>query len=204
MPAPSTLTVREAAESRRAIRKYVQEDVPQEDLREILRQTRLAPSPDNFQPWRFVVVRDPELRAGMLPAAMDRPQVASAHALIVLYADMEDVLATVDEMIHPGVDEAERARARSGFLENFGAQPVEERQRYAHGLAYLALGYLLLSAQAMGYNTSPMFEFYPEQVKDLLGLPGHVTIPALIAIGKGDEPGFPHHRHSVDRIARFL
>ncbi len=204
MPAPSTMTVREAAESRRAIRKYVQEDVPEEDLREILRQTRLAPSPDNFQPWRFVVVRDSELRARMVPAAMNQTQVASARALIVLYADMEDVLATVDEMIHPGVDEAGRARARSSFLKNFGAKPVEERQRYAHGLAYIALGYLLLSAQAMGYNTSPMIEFYPEEVKELLGLPGHVTIPALVAIGKSDEPGFPHHRHSVERIARFL
>jgi nitroreductase len=140
----------------------------------------------------------------MLPAAQNQSQAASAHALIVLYADMEDVLATVDEMIHPGIDEEGRARARSGFLENFGAQAVEERQRYAHGLAYIALGYLLLSAQAMGYNTSLMVGFDPEEVKDLLGLPGHVTIPALVAIGKGDEPGFPHHRHSVDRIARFL
>ena len=204
MPATSTLTVREAAESRRAIRKYVQEDLPEEDLRKILRQTRLAPSPDNFQPWRFVVVRDTELRARMVPAAMNQRQVASAHALIVLYADMEDVLATVDEMIHSGFDEAGRARARSSFLKNFGAQPVEERQRYAHGKAYIALGYLLLSAQAMGYTTSPMLGFYPEQVKELLGLPGHVTIPALVAIGKDDEPGFPHHRHSVERIARFL
>lgn len=198
------MTVREAAESRRAIRKYVQEEVPEEDLREILRQTRLAPSPDNFQPWRFVVVRNPELRARMVPAAMKQRQVASAHSLIVLYADMEDVLATVDEMIHPGVDEAGRARARSSFLKNFGAQSVEERQRYARGLAYIALGYLLLSAQAMGYTTSPMLGFYQEQVKELLGLPDHVTIPALVAIGKGDEPGFPHHRHSVERIARFL
>ncbi len=204
MPTQSSMTVREAAESRRAIRKYVQEDVPEEDLREILRQTRLAPSPDNFQPWRFVVVRDPELRARMVPAAQNQKQVASAHALIVLYADMEDVLATVDEMIHPGFDEAGRARARSSFLKNFGAQSVEERQRYAHGLAYIALGYLLLSAQAMGYTTSPMLGFYPEQVKELLGLPDHVTIPALVAIGKGDEPGFPHHRHSVERIARFV
>jgi nitroreductase len=204
MPAQSSTTVREAAESRRAIRKYVKEKVPEEDLREILRQTRLAPSPDNFQPWRFVVVRAPELRARMVPAAQNQKQVALAHALIVLYADMEDVLATVDERIHPGFDEAGRARARSSFLKNFGAQSVEERQRYAHGLAYIALGYLLLSAQAMGYTTSPMLGFHPEQVKELLGLPDHVTIPALVAIGKGDEPGFPHHRHSVERIARIL
>jgi len=38
----------------------------------------------------------------------------------------------------------------------------------------------------------------------VLGLPPHVTFPALVSIGRGDEPGFPHHRHSVERIARFL
>jgi nitroreductase len=203
MPAESTLTVREAAETRRDIRKYLQEEVPEADLREILRQTRLAPSPDNFQPWRFVVVRDPELRAGLVAAARNLKQVASAHALIVLYADMEDVLATVDEMIHPGFDEKARTQVRTGFLKTFGEWPIEERQRYAHAQSYVALGYLLLSAQAMGYSTSPMLEFYPDKVKEVLGLPSHVTIPALVSIGRGDEPGYPHHRHSVERIARF-
>jgi nitroreductase len=204
MPAPSTLTVRQAAESRRAIRKFVQEEVPESDLREILRQTRLAPSPDNFQPWRFLVVRDPDLRARMLPAADNQRQVASAHALIVLYADMEDVLANVDEMIHPGFDEAGRAKVRAAFLKRFSAQTVEQRGTYAHGLAYIALGFLVLAAESMGYRTSPMLGFKPEEMKKILGLPEHVTIPALVAIGKGDEPGFPHHRHSVERIARFI
>lgn len=204
MPAPSTLTVREAAESRRAIRKYVQEPVPEDDLREILRQVRLAPSPDNFQPWRFVVVRDPDLRGRMLPVAENQRQVASAHALLVLYADMEDVLANLDEIIHPGVDPARRERIKARLQRTFAAQRVEERQRHAHALAYIALGYLVLAAESMGYRTSPMLGFDPEGMKQLLGLPPHVTIPALIAIGRGDEEGFPHHRHSVDRIAKFI
>jgi nitroreductase len=204
MPAQSSMTVREAAESRRDVRKYLQEEVPEEDLREVLRQTRLAPSPGNCQPWRFVVVRDPDLRARMLPASISQRREESAHALIVLYVDMEDVLATVDETIHPGFDAEQRAGARAAFLNTFVAEAVEDPQHYAHGLTYIALGYLLLSAQAMGYNTSPVFEFHAEEVKDLLGLPRHVTIPALVAIGKGAEPGVPHHRHSVDRIARFL
>jgi len=204
MPAPSTMTVREAAESRRAIRTFVGQEVPEDDLREILRLTRLAPSPDNFQPWRFVVVRDPDLRAKVLPAALNQRQVASAHALIVLYTDMEDVLANVDEMIHPGLDEAGRAKVRAEFTRRFGAKSKKERGNYAHGLAHIALGYLLLAAESMGYRTSPMLDFKPEELKKVLGLPAHVTIPALVAIGKGAEPGVPHHRHSVERIARFV
>ena len=204
MTAQSAMTVREAAESRRSVHTFVQEEMPEDDLREILRLTRLAPSPDNFQPWRFVVVRDPDLRARLLPAAMNQRHVASAQALIVLYTDMEDVLANVDEMIHPGVDEAGRATVRAEFTRRFEAQSKKKRADYAHGLAYIALGYLLLAAESMGYRTSPMLDFEPKEMKQVLGLPAHVTIPALVAIGKGAEPGSRHHRHSVERIARFV
>ena len=204
MPAPSTLSVRAAAESRRAIRRYRGQQVPEEDVLEILRQVRLAPSPDNLQPWRFLVVRDAEKRAGILAMADRGEQVEAAQALIVLYADMEDVLANLDEIVHPGLSEADRERITARVLDRFGRKPVADRQRFAHGVAYIALGYLLLAAEAMGYRTAPMMEFSAAGVQELLGLPAHVTIPALIAIGKGDETGWPHHRHSVERITRFV
>lgn len=204
MSAPSTMTVSEAAESRRSVRKYVQEDVPEEDLREILRQVSLAPSPDNIQPWRFVVVRDPAVRPLLAAAALNQRQVHSAHAVFVLYADMEDVIGAIDEIISPGFSPEQAAKLKARLLKSFLAQSQEERQQFAHGISYIALGFLLLAAEAMGYKTSPLLGFEPDQVKALLGLPSRVTIPALIAIGKGDEPGFPHHRHTVDRIARFV
>ncbi|HEV8358081.1 MAG TPA: nitroreductase family protein [Gemmatimonadales bacterium] len=204
MPASSTLSVRAAAESRRAVRKYLQQDVPEEDLREILRQVRLAPSPGNIQPWRFVVVREHSMREQLLAEAEGGPQEASARALIVLYADMEDVMANLDEIVHPACSEAEREGIKRRLGESFGTRPVAERQLHAHAVAYIALGFLLLAAEAMGYRTSSLPGFDPSGVKRLLGLPAHVTIPAIVAIGKGDEPGLAHHRHAVDRIARFV
>jgi nitroreductase len=204
VPASSTLSVRAAAESRRAVRKYLHQDVPEDDLREILRQVRLAPSPSNIQPWRFVVVREPSMRERLLLEMERGVQAASAHALIVLYADMEDVMANLDEIVHPACSEAEREGIKGKLTESFGTQPVAERQRHAHAVAYIALGYLLLAAEAMGYRTAPLADFDPSGVKRVLGLPGHVTIPAIVAIGKGDEPGLAHHRHAVDRIARFV
>ncbi|MNY57289.1 NADH dehydrogenase [compost metagenome] len=58
----------------------------------------------------------------------------------------------------------------------------------------------MLAAQSLGYSTSVMGGFEPEKIKEVLGLPAHVTVPALVAIGVGDEAGFPTHRHEVDRI----
>jgi nitroreductase len=204
VPSPSSLTVRAAAESRRAIRRYIPQGVPEEDLRELLRQVRLAPSPDNLQPWRFIVIRDAGMVAQVLAAAGLREQVAAAQALIVLYADMEDAFAHLEEVIHPGRSEADRERITAELRQRLDRESMADRQRYAHGVAYIALGYLLLAAEAMGYRTAALMEPGSAGLGDLPGLPSHATIPALVAIGRGDEAGYPHHRHSVERIARFV
>ncbi|KYO68724.1 nitroreductase family protein [Thermovenabulum gondwanense] len=45
---------------RRSIRNYTNEKISEEDLRLILESARLAPSGENAQPWRFIIVRDEE------------------------------------------------------------------------------------------------------------------------------------------------
>ncbi len=45
---------------RRSIRKYTDRRVSEEDLRLILESARQAPSGENAQPWRFIVVKDQE------------------------------------------------------------------------------------------------------------------------------------------------
>ena len=199
--AVDTLTVTEAAERRRSVRAYSPERVAREDLDEILRVTSLAPSAFNLQPWRFVIVETPELKEALAGAAYDQRQVRSAPAAIVLYTDMENALATVDEVLHLGMDAERRASAKEGILQSFASMTAEEREAWAAGQGFIALGYLLLAAEAHGYQTSAMAGFDGTAVKALLGLPEHVRIPAIVAIGRGAEEGFPHHRHPVERIA---
>ena len=197
-----TLSVREAAEQRRSIREYQPEPVPREDLDRILAVVRLAPSAFNLQPWRFVVVETPELKERLAAAAFNQRQVRSAPAVIVLYTDMEDALQRVDEVLHPGMQGEQRERARAGILGAFAEKGLEEREAWGAEQGYIALGYLLLAAEAYGYHTSPMLGFDARQVREALQLPPHVRIPALIAIGRGAEEGFAQHRHELGRIAR--
>lgn len=199
----TALSVREAAEQRHAIRKYQPIDIPEADLRELLRQVSLAPSANNLQPWRFVIVRDAALKDALHAAAFQQAQVKAAPAVIVLYTDMADTLANLDAIVHPGLPDERRAATKANLQANFGAMSAEEQASWGFSQGYIALGYLLLAAQSMGYATSPMTGFEPEKVKQVLGLPEHVRIPALVAIGVADEPGFPTHRHAVERIATF-
>jgi nitroreductase len=196
------LNVREAAEQRRSVRSYTPEPIAREELEEILRVTGLAPSAYNVQPWRFVVVETPELKDRLAEAAYNQRQVRSAPAVIVLYTDVRDALEHVDEVLHPEMDAAKRGAARKTILGSFAGKSEAEREAWGAEQGNIALGYLLLAAEAHGYRTSPMLGFDAGAVKELLGLPAHVRIPALVAIGRGAEEGFPHHRHPLERIAR--
>ena len=197
------LDVASAAAARRSVRVYKQEPVPREDLDRIFETVRLAPSAFNVQPWRFVVVTDPALKAALGVAANGQKQVAGAPAVIVLYTDMKDVLDNVDDIMHPGIPTDKRAAGAAGFRASWAKKSDAEREQWGAGQGYIALGYLLLAASSLGYATSAMLGFDPAKVKEVLGLPQHVAIPALVAIGRGDEEGFTHHRHPVERLVTY-
>ncbi|WP_019584967.1 nitroreductase family protein [Deinococcus apachensis] len=198
-----TLPVSEAIETRRSIRKFVQEPMNQDDLREILRLASLAPSANNVQTWRFAVVQNKELQARLQEAAFGQAQVSNAPAVIVVYSDMEDTLANAEETIHPGMGEEQIKVRAARFRQQFEAQDSVQRGQWALTQANLAFAFLMLAARGLGYDTVPMLGFDPQKVKELLGLPEHVQFAGLLPIGKRAEEGFPHHRHSIDRITKF-
>lgn len=196
-------TAAKAAERRRSIRKYESTPIPNADLRELLRLAARAPSAFNAQPWRFVVVTDDDLKRKLAAAAYNQPQVIHAPATIVMYSDMESALERMPESMHPGMPAEKREAGVESFRATFAKQSVEERESWGLGQANIALGYLLLLAEAGGYATSPMLGFEPEKVKALLRLPAHVRIPALVAIGYPAEEGFHPHRLDIDTLVDF-
>ncbi|CAM3377554.1 nitroreductase family protein [Deinococcus saxicola] len=197
------LTVAEAIETRRSIRKFVQEPMNQGDLHEILRLASLAPSAWNAQTWRFAVVQTPEIKEQLMAAAYGQPAVGSAPAVIVVYSDMENTLDTVEETAHPGMGDEGRAGQRKTFDGAFGGQDMAQRGQWGLSQANIAFGFVMLAARGLGYDTVPMLGFQPDKVRELLGLPGHVQFAGLLPIGKRAEEGFPHHRHDVERVTRF-
>ena len=197
------LSVADAAARRRSIRAFAPEPIPHADLEAIFDVVRRAPSAFNAQPWRFVVVESPEVKAQLVAAANNQRQVRSAPATIVLYTDMADTLAQLEETQHPGMDPERRAGQGAHIRRSFAEQSEAEREAWAYAQGHIALGYLVLAAESLGYQTSPMAGFDAEAVKKLLGLPAHVRVPALVAIGRGTEEGAPHHRHTHDRVVRY-
>lgn len=193
----------EAAQRRRSIRTYAQRTVEEADLRELLRLAGRAPSAYNAQPWRFVVVQDETLKEKLSAAAYNQQQVVRAPATIVLYSDMEDALARMPESAHPDMPADNRNAMVESFRASFANKTVEEREAWGAEQSNIALGYLLLLAESMGFATSPMLGFDPEKVKALLGLPAHARIPAIVSIGYPGEDGFRPHRLSGESLVAF-
>lgn len=193
-----------AANNRRSVRAYKPEPVTDETLTTLLTLTGRAPSAFNLQPWRFVVVRDPELKKDLSAAAYGQQQIVGAPVVIAIYADMEDTMAHLEETVHPGLPPEKRDATLAMLNNSFGNMTPEARGVWANAQANIALGYLLLLAKAEGLDTSPMLGFEPGKVKKLLGIPESATITALVTLGYGAEEGFVSHRHELSRIATYL
>jgi len=59
------MDVFDAIQTRRSIRSYLPDPIPEEVLKKILEAGRLAPSANNRMPWNFIVVKDPGKRKAM-------------------------------------------------------------------------------------------------------------------------------------------
>jgi len=81
------MDVLEAIRSRRSIRKFRPEPIPEEKLKTILEAGRLAPSAGNRQPWLFVVVKDPERKRSLAKAADNQTFITDASMIIVALGD---------------------------------------------------------------------------------------------------------------------
>lgn len=73
----------EVIRTRRSIRAYRPDPIPEEVLNRVLEAARIAPSGSNRQPWKFIVVKDEDLRTKVASACGGQSFIASAPAVIV-------------------------------------------------------------------------------------------------------------------------
>ena len=83
------MDVFEAIKTRKSIRKYNPNSIPDEKLKIIFEAARLAPSAGNRQPWRFVVVQDTEKKQALAKAANNQMFLADAVAIVTVTGDPE-------------------------------------------------------------------------------------------------------------------
>ncbi len=166
----------EVIKKRRSIRRYKPYDIPNSDLEKILDAARLAPSTNNSQSWRFVVVKDPK-NIALLGQPSQQRFIANANAIVV-------VLGLQQSSCCPG------NQARWHIQD-----PMIAAEHIV--LAATALGYG--SCWIAAYESRPP-EFI-RQVKTELEIPENADIVVLVAIGVPDEAPAPRSRKPLGEIA---
>ena len=163
---PTGMTVRDAIARRVSCRAYQPTPVPEAQLMQILEAARLAPSACNQQPWRFAVVRDPELRRriveeGFLPGikmtwAIDAP----VHVVIGMERSFvtHRLAASVSGVDYPWVDIG------------------------------IAGEHLVLAATELGLGTCWIGWIKPRVVARIVGWPASVKPVVVITVGYPCDP----------------
>jgi len=72
--------------SRRSIRKFRADDIAQDDINQIMEAVQLAPSANNLQPWKFILVKNDKKRRLIAQACSGQEFVGEAPLIIVACA----------------------------------------------------------------------------------------------------------------------
>ncbi len=193
----------ELVAQRRATPHFESTPVPEEHLKKILWAGLEAPSGYNLQPWRFVVVRDPEQRRSLRAAAMDQAKVEEAPVIIVACGDpagwrngdLEDMLRLGNERGFPESGNASARQAVTALLGGHGgtaAGIAGDVNIWVNRHVMIAFTTMMWMAEALGYDTAPMEGFWEDKVRETLGIPESVRVVALLAVGRRKGPDKPY------------
>ncbi len=184
------LTVKEAIEKRRSIRKFKPDPVPDELINQMLEAARLAPSGTNRQPWRFQVIREGPLKKTLFEeAVIGAPQVAQAPAIIVCGSELLTFVKG-HKLAPPGSEyygaESADWEALKPFLPD------------AHMYTAIAVEHMILTATALGLGTCWVQRIKFGQTAKTLGWPRHIVVLALLLVGYPDEDPPPRPRIAIE------
>ena len=146
-----------------------------EDLSTLKEAIRLSASSYGLQPYKIIIVENPELRAQLQAAAYGQAQVVDASHLIVFANEMnfgeEGIVNFSKNMSETRGIPLESIQGYVEYMKsNIVTLSEETRNIWSAKQTYLALGNLLNVAAELKIDTTPMEGFVPAQVNEILGL----------------------------------
>jgi nitroreductase len=95
------LDVYQAINLRKSVRSYQDKDVPEEVITRLLDAARIAPSANNRQEWRFIVVRDENSRKQLAEASCKQKFVARAPVILACCAETDNHVMACGQLSYP-------------------------------------------------------------------------------------------------------
>ncbi len=180
----------EAIYARRSVKQYDPEHrMTDAEITKLFEAAIQAPTSFNIQHWRFVHVKDPEVRKQIRAVGNDQAQMTEASLLIVMTADMK---AWQKDPARYWVNAPkEVAELLVNWMGPFHEGREELQRDEANRSMGMAMQTIMLAAKAMGYDSCPMIGFDFEPVAKLINLPADHCLGPMIAVGKGTKEAWP-------------
>lgn len=165
---------------RQSDRKYLPQEVEKEKIVKCLEAARLSPSANNSQPWKFIVVNEPELK--------DKVAALAAGLGMNKWAVQAPVIIAV-------------VLETPGFTTRLGA--ILKGKEFRLMDIGMAVEHLCLQAADLGLGTCIMGWFDERKVKRALGIPRSRRVPLLISLGYPDTQTRRKIRKSIKEVTSW-
>jgi len=184
------------AKKRRTVRQFKPDPVPDEYITKIIDVARWAPSGFHTQPWEFVVIKDPEVKAKIV-AALDEhgPAIKDPSKRDIARSSFRDapvfILALIDWRAKVGLPYAPRTNEEAAPL-------YHSSMANAFLLMHLAATSLGLASQWYTSTSRPAAE---RAIREIVGIPEALTIYDMMVLGyPAAAPGAKIVRDLADMV----
>ncbi|HRB71011.1 MAG TPA: NAD(P)H-dependent oxidoreductase [Flavobacterium sp.] len=192
-----TLNWRYATKKFDATKKISNEDL--DTLKEVI---RLSASSYGLQPYKVLIIENPELRAKLQPVSWGQSQIVDASHLLV-FANMTDfggeqIDAFLNNIVETRQIPMESIAGYGDFMKSkLTTLPADKLSNWTSKQTYIALGNLLSAAAELKIDATPMEGFEAEQVNEILGLNELGLNASLIA-----TLGYRHEEDATQHYAK--
>jgi len=185
------MKVFEAIYKRRSIKQFDPvHKMTSDEEQKLMEAVIQAPTSFNIQHWRFVILRDPELRTKIRTEfGNDQAQMTDASLLVLFTADVH--AWKKDPARYWKNAPQEVSDLLVGWMGPFHEGREWLQRDEAQRSIGMAMQTMMLAAQEMGYDSCPMIGFDVEKVAELINLPENHVMGPMVAIGKGTKEAWP-------------
>ena len=148
------MELHEIIQKRRAYRSFEPVKITEELVRDLAEHTRLTPSCNNMQPWRFIFVYDPEVLKEIKGTVSKNNDWTGLSSMIIAVFTKPDFDCVIKDRVYCLFDTG------------------------------MATAFLILRAWDLGLVAHPIAGFDPAKVKTILKIPDEMTLITLVILGK--------------------
>lgn len=168
---------------RRSIRRYLGQPVEREKILTCIDAARLAPSAENVQPWRFLIIDEPEIKKDF------SREVFSGIYFISRFAAKAPVLILI--------------LARLDIIANRIGKQIQNIHFYLIDIG-IAGEHIVLQAEELGLGTCWIGWFNARKTRKFFNIPRKYKIVSMISLGYYDrKPSKQKKRRILDEIVWF-